>query len=244
MTKFQEIAGGFYFPEGPVVMPDGSIIITEIGARKVSRVTRSVRSRDGGGNWGPQRRGAWPKRLALCLRQWRPGFLDRARHHLSGGQSADYKIGSIKTLDLKTGAFRDLYTRFGEGLPLKSPNDLVFDRHGGFYFSEHGKMRDRDHDLGGVFYAKADGSEIVELANHMHGPNGVGLSPDHKTLYVAETWSRQLWAFPIEAPGKLGRDPKALFGHGSRHGGAPGFRFFDSLADWINRQSASRRREA
>lgn len=232
MTKFQEVAGGFYFPEGPVVMPDGSVIVTEIGARKVSRVTPAgaveTVAETGG---GPNGAAIGPNGLLYVCDNGGQDFSQVQGITFPGGQSADYEIGSIKTIDLATGAFRNMYTHFGDNLPLKSPNDLVFDRHGGFYFSDHGKMRLRDHDLGGVYYAKADGSGVIELANHMHGPNGVGLSPDHKTLYVAETWSRQLWAFPIEAPGVLGRDPKALFAHGGRFmAGAPGFRFFDSLA--------------
>ena len=90
-------------------------------------------------------------------------------------------------------------------MPLKGPNDLVFDAHGGFYFTDLGKRRPRDMDVGAVYYAKADGSFITEVAYPMVTPNGIGLSPDGNTLYVAETEAARLWAFPIEAPGMVRR---------------------------------------
>ena len=86
---------------------------------------------------------------------------------------------------------------------LKGPNDIVFDRNGGFYFTDLGKTRHRDRDQGGVYYAKADGSRIVEVAHPILTPNGIGLSPDERTLYVAETEGGRLWAFDIAAPGVI-----------------------------------------
>ena len=61
---------------------------------------------------------------------------------------------------------------------LNGPNDLVFDAHGGIYFTDLGKRRARDMDIGGVYYAKPDGSSIVEVAYPLVTPNGIGLSPD------------------------------------------------------------------
>ena len=72
-------------------------------------------------------------------------------------------------------------------LGLRGPNDIVFDEHGGFWFTDHGKVRDRDRDVTGVFYARADGSFIEEVIFPLEGPNGIGLSPDETSLYIAET---------------------------------------------------------
>ena len=230
MAKFQEIAGGFYFPEGPVAMPDGSVILTEIGGRKISRVTPSgaveTLAETGG---GPNGAALGPGGLLYVCDNGGQDFSTVQGITFPGGQSADYEIGSIMTLDLKTGAFRNLYTRFGEGMPLKSPNDLVFDRHGGFYFSEHGKMRDRDHDLGGVFYAKADGSFIEEVIFPSYNPNGIGLSPDGTKLYAAETYTCRLTQFNIVAPGKVD-DAAGPGGPGIPLYRPAGYKFFDSLA--------------
>ena len=105
---------------------------------------------------------------------------------------------------------------------MRGPNDIVFDVHGGFYFTDFGKMRPRDRDTTGLFYAKADGSFIAEVVHPMDAPNGIGLSPDGKIVYAAETFSTRLWAFPVEAPGRLGP---------ARHLYRPaGFTWFDSLA--------------
>ena len=90
---------------------------------------------------------------------------------------------------------------------LLGPNDIVFDGLGGFYFTDLGKARARDRDWGGVYYALADGSRITEVAHPILTPNGIGLSPDGKTLYVAETETARLWAFDVEAPGVLAKAP-------------------------------------
>ena len=58
-------------------------------------------------------------------------------------------------------------------------------------------------DRGGVYYAKADGSSIKEVVFPFTSPNGIALSPDESTLYVAETIGGRLWAYPVTAPGVL-----------------------------------------
>lgn len=63
--------------------------------------------------------------------------------------------GRIERVDLQTGAVEVLYSHAGE-IALKGPNDIVFDSHGGFWFTDLGKVRVNDQDRGRVFYAKAD----------------------------------------------------------------------------------------
>ena len=110
------------------------------------------------------------------------------------------------------------------------PNDLVFDGHGGFYFTDLGKRYARHRDHGGVYYALPDGSKIVELAFPLLSPNGCGLSPDGTMLYVADTEGARLWAFDVEAPGVL-RAPEPFRPHSGRViAGLPGNARFDSLA--------------
>ena len=74
----------------------------------------------------------------------------------------DHSGGRIERIDLETGVVECLYRAAGE-VPLKGPNDLVFDAEGGFYFSDLGKVRAREMDRGAVYYAKADGSFITEV---------------------------------------------------------------------------------
>src|SRR5262249_3673234 len=122
---------------------------------------------------------------------------------------------------LSTGKAEILYDRVGDKA-LGAPNDLVFDDHGGFWFTDHRGQS--------VIYAKSDGSHIEQVIFPVQGPNGIGLSPDGKTLFVAETFTCLLWAFDIAAPGRIKPRP-SFFGHGGEFVyRPPGFKLFDSLA--------------
>jgi gluconolactonase len=79
------------------------------------------------------------------------------------------------------------------GSAYSAPNDLVFDQHGGFYFSDLGYTKGDITAVTAVYYALADGSAIrqVSLAD---SPNGVGLSPDGMTLYWNKTPRRADYA--------------------------------------------------
>ncbi len=105
------------------------------------------------------------------------------------------------------GKFETVYDAC-DGRKLCGPNDIVFDRSGGFWFTDHGKTRPRERDRTGVFYARADGSRITEAIFPLEGPNGIGLSRDEDELYVAETVPGRLWAYPDHGTGagKLASD--------------------------------------
>src|SRR5690349_24361764 len=75
---------------------------------------------------------------------------------------------------------------------LRGPNDLVFDKHGGLWFSELGKRRAREMDVGGMYYLKPCMNEIVEVVHGVLPANGIGLSPDENTVYIAETPTARL----------------------------------------------------
>ena len=230
MTDFDTLAIGLRFPEGPVAMPDGSVLLVEIARGTVSRVTPGgavevVAELGGGPNGlalGPD--GA----LYICNNGgfvWsdEPGLLRPI------ATPADYTGGRIERLDLATGKSRVLYTECG-GHRLNGPNDVVFDRAGGFYFTDLGKSRSRDRDHGGVYYARCDGAAIIEVVHPILTPNGIGLSPDEKTLYVASTEAAQLWAFDIEAPGRVRKHPFPSPNGGRMLFNQAGFQRYDSLA--------------
>lgn len=236
MTDDRVMAEGLRFPEGPVVMEDGAVALVEIEAGVISRIapdgTRSILAEPGGGPNGLARGPGG--QLFLCNNggfTWHdaPGCLRPS------GQAPDYKGGRIETVDPRDGTVRRLYEGCGEHR-LRGPNDIVFDNPGrfpvpGFWFSDLGKVRARDRDHGAVYWAAADGSAIVEAALPIAGgANGIGLSPDGRTLYVAETESGRLWSWEITGPGELRKDPWP-----SPHGGRmlcdlPGFTRLDSLA--------------
>jgi gluconolactonase len=145
------------------------------------------------------------------------------------GKADAYGNAGIQRVDLPSGKVEMLYTHC-DGVPLMGPNDIVFDGKGGFYFTDHGKSYDRLMDRGAVFYAAEDGSAISEVVFPMITPNGVGLSPDGDTLYASETETGRLWAWPIEAPGRLAKEPWPSPNGGRFVGGPTGYQRFDSLA--------------
>ena len=230
MTVFREITSGLRFPEGPIAMPDGSIILVEIERGTLTRVaadgTQTIIARLGG---GPNGAAMGPNgKVYVCNN----GGFEWSTHEgllFPGHQPHDYKGGSIQVVDPETGKFETLYTKAGD-VALRGPNDIVFDKHGGFYFTDHGKSRDRERDRTGVFYAKADGSSCKEIIFPLEGPNGIGLSPDHKRLYVAETFTGRVWAFDIAAPGVIAPAPGLLAHGGTLLVGLPDFNLLDSLA--------------
>ena len=122
-----------------------------------------------------------------------------------------------------------LYTEC-DGVALRGPNDIVFDRHGGFYFTDLGKVRERDMDRGAIFYALPDGTAIRQVAHPVMTPNGIGLSPDETTLYVAETETCRLWSWSILQPGVVQKQPWPSPHGGQFVKGFSSYQRFDSLA--------------
>lgn len=197
------IATGLGFPEGPVALPDGSVLVVEIEQGRLTRIFpdgQRVTAAETGG--GPNGAAVGPDGAIYVCNNGGFAWLRHDGLVRPGGQSADYRGGSIQRVDLRTGAVTTLYTECN-GHPLHGPNDLVFDRAGGFYFTANGKRREREVDRGGIYYARPDGSSIREVVFPLPFPNGIGLSPDERTLYVAETETGRLWRYGIRAPGEV-----------------------------------------
>ncbi len=225
------IAEDLRFPEGPVAMPDGSVILTEIAAGRITRVaadgTKTTVATTGG---GPNGLAIGPDGMLYCCNNGGFEYSDTNGLLAPVGIAQDYSGGRIERIDLATGAVEILYKSGDFGCVLRGPNDIVFDEAGGFWFTDHGKIdyAARVHDVVGIFYGRADGSHLEEVIFPSHNPNGIGLSPDGKTLYAAETYTCRLTKFNVIAPGKVD-------GAGGPAGpGIPlyrpaGYKFFDSL---------------
>ena len=224
------VATGLKFPEGPIAMPDGSVLVVEIARGTLSRVTVDGRvevvAETGG---GPNGAAIGPDGKCYICNNGGFDWVERRGRIYPADQAADYRGGRIERVDLDTGAVDVLYEAAGD-VPLRGPNDIVFDATGGFWFTDHGKTRPRDRDRTGVFYAKADGSHIEEAIFPLEAPNGIGLSPDEDELYVAETPTGRLWAFPLAAPGKLAGERADRPDGGRLVRGRQGYFLFDSLA--------------
>jgi len=222
MAEWTTVASGLRFPEGPVAMPDGSVVLVEIAAGRITRVapdgTAAALAEPGG---GPNGLAMGPDGMLYCCNNGGFNWVERGGFLTPHGQADDYSGGRIERIDPETGHVEVLYADGDFGCTLRGPNDIVFDRSGGFWFSDHGKTRPRERDVTGLFYAHADGSSLREVVFPLENPNGIGLSPDGRTLYAAETYTCRLQAFDVTAPGEAG-PARPLYR-------PAGTKFFDSL---------------
>lgn len=213
-------------------MADGSVLVTEIAAGRISRVqpdgTVEPAYETGGG----------PNGAAIGS--------DGALYVTNNGGCFDFHEvmgltfpgspppaswpghGSLQRVDLATGAVTTVATEC-DGAPLRAPNDIVVDADGGLWFTDHGVREVRTSDRTGFYYCNADGSGLVEVVR-LDAPNGIGLSPDGRRVYVAETHTGRLWGWNVDGPGEVSGAgmlaPKGAELVGDPGGGA----MFDSLA--------------
>ncbi len=230
--KIREIAAGLHFPEGPIALDDGSVLLVEIEGGTLTRVLpngKIQRLIELGG--GPNGAALAPDGSVIICNNGGMQFTameDGTRR--PGHEAVDYSGGRIERVNLSTNRTERLFDMVN-GERLKGPNDIVFDQHGGFYFTDLGKVRPHNLDLGGVFYAPSIEAQPQIVAYPVMTANGVALSPDGDTLYYAETEGARLWAFDIESPGCVKRDPWPSM-QGGRLLAAPGghYQRFDSMA--------------
>lgn len=225
------LATDLLFPEGPVVLPDGNIVLTEIAGGRVTHIDaggkKTVIAETGG---GPNGLALGPDGKLYCCNNGGFNYKNHGGYLTPHGIADDYSGGRIERIDLTTGKVEILYKSGDFGCVLRGPNDIVFDDQGGFWFTDHGKVDydNRVHDIVGIFYARADGSHLEEVIFPSNNPNGIGLSPDGKTLYAAETYTCRLMKFNVIAPGKVD-DAAGPGGPGIPLYRPAGYKFFDSL---------------
>jgi gluconolactonase len=231
MLEWREISRGLQFPEGPIALPDGSLLLVEMRRKTLTHVSldgalRVIAALQGGPNGaaiGPDGR---------CYVCNNGGILFDEANGLTIPNlvPADYAGGWIEAVSLDTGQSEVLY-RHCSDIPLFGPNDIVFDQHGGFYFTDSGKVRKLDRDRGAVYYATIDGRRIKRIAFPIEGANGIGLSPDDATLYVAESITGRLWAYELSGPGEIKRVNHSVpWVRGRMLFAAPHFSVLDSMA--------------
>ncbi len=182
-SRFELIRDGFEGTEGPLAMPDGSLIFTETRASRISQVavdgTVSVFLTDTNGT----------NSLA-----WTPQGL------LVGVQTAAPRLGVIYPADqVKT------YAESFDGQAFGRPNDLVADRRGGIYFTDPGVAAKPGQPAGpppSVYYYTAEAG-LRRLITDVARPNGIQLSRDEHTLYLANTAGEYVLAYTVAEDGAL-----------------------------------------
>ncbi|MDO9237273.1 MAG: SMP-30/gluconolactonase/LRE family protein [Aquabacterium sp.] len=191
-TKIELIKEGFTGTEGPVTLPDGSLIFTETQANRVIRI-----GLDGStsvfveGSNGANGLGFTPNGDLYAVQVLKPrvGII--------------FPSPKVKTL-------ADNY----EGKPFGRPNDLVVDQKGNVYFTDSGANPPAPGQAAPTtppvetakpaVYRISNKGELKRLAADIERPNGIQLSPDDKVLYVANTYGEYLLAYDIAADGSVG----------------------------------------
>lgn len=201
----ETLATGFGWAEGPAWnAADGSLVFSDIPAGRVHRwsetggVEMAFETRRPGATAGT------PGSNGLAFDS--AGRLLLAHH----GERALLRREVDSTFTVLAGGF--------EGRRFNSPNDLAVARNGALYFTDppYGlpkTFRDpgRQLDYCGVYRRAAQG-DVTLLLRHLEAPNGVGLSPDERTLYVTDVTRGRgaVWAFPLAEDGTIAGDPASV----------------------------------
>ena len=175
MTQFREIATGLRFPEGPIAMPDGSIVLVEIEGQTLKRVEpdgqQTIVARLGG---GPNGAAIGPDGKCYVCNNGRFKWLREEGRMRPVLQADDYSGGRIERVDLQTGAVEVLYRGVGatQSRARTTSFSTVPAASGSPIWARCARATS---DRGAVYYAKADGSLIREVIQPMTQPNGIGL---------------------------------------------------------------------
>ena len=184
-TPIELIKEGFDGTEGPLGLPDGNLIFTESKANRIVQITpdgkvSSYLENSNGSN----------------------GLALGANGKLFSVQQVKPRVGIIYPV----GKEKILAENF-EGQEFQRLNDLVLDKKGGIYFTDIGTRKTPENpnppaSTPGLYYLTPTGT-LKRLANDIERPNGVQLSRDEKTLYVANTAGEYLLAYDIATDGSI-----------------------------------------
>lgn len=236
-TDFTMITDQLAYPEGPVYLSDGNVLVVDIKNETLDKISpkgdvTTIAKVSGGPNGlaiGPD------KHAYICNCggfQWMPIPIPSTKQtlHIGGDQPENYQGGKINKVDLTSGDVTTLYTHCSKvrkfdfshfqwetetlstPIQLKGPDDLVFDELGNFWFTDWGKTHNNTRDITGIYYAKADGSDITQMIFPLNAPNGIALSPKGDRLYTVETYTGNILYWELSNPGEIAANPKTLDG--------------------------------
>jgi gluconolactonase len=182
--KVEKLHSNFMFTEGPAADRDGNVYFTDIPNERIHKVDKNGQ---------------------LSVFREKSNHANGLMVNARGEIVACEMDGRIVALSPDGKDRRVLAEEFG-GKRFNAPNDLVLDRAGGLYFTDPAfrAPKPMPQDKTAVYYLSADG-KVTRLVDDLPNPNGVILSPDEKTLYVIPSGQAEMMAYPVEAPGKIGR---------------------------------------
>lgn len=220
-TRHPYIEGGL--TEGPAVAPDGSIYFSDIPFGKdKGRIIR----------FDPNTR---KTTIFTDDSSKSNGLSFDADGHLIAAEGSDYGGRRISRWNIETGKRTTVADNYA-GKKFNSPNDLALDSKGRVYFSDPRYLGHETRDLEHLAVYRVDASgKVVEITHDVAKPNGVGLSPDEKTLYVAEhdngseritdpeappakPGPMKIYAFPLGRDGRVSGVRKTLVDFGDQAG--------------------------
>lgn len=182
-AEFRKLADGFKFTEGPALGPDGRVYFNDIPNERTHAYdpetgeTTKFREPSGKAN------GLW----------W--GAAGRLISCEGGARQVTERVGD------KLIVLADSF----DGKKLNSPNDCIADGFGGIYFTDprYGKRDNLEQDSEAVYYLDRR-NKLARIADDLVRPNGIILSPDGGTLYIADQGDEKIWAYPVTGPGQVG----------------------------------------
>ena len=207
INQVDRLAAGLMFPEGPAIGSDGALYVTEIAGQRISKIsedgTVSTYADTGGGPNGAafdaqgdllvcNNGGKWPSDVPSTSEAGEPeGGPGRMQRVTAEGEV----IEELSEID---------------GIALNSPNDVCFDAHGGYYFTDPvwSGLVGGDRAGGPVCYVNSEG-EASRAVTNVAFPNGLGVRADGRVLIVCESLTGMLLSYRIEEPGILSETPKA-----------------------------------
>lgn len=180
--EVRKLHGELQFTEGPTSDGRGNLYFTDIPANRIYKVDA-----DG--------------QLSVFLE---PSNHTNGLMYNRGRLLACEMDGRLVAIDVASKETKALASQYNDKR-FNAPNDLVVDRTGGVYFTDpHFRApMPLPQEVVAVYYAAADG-QVTRLIDDLKAPNGVILSPDEKTLYVIPSLQKQMMAYPVMSPGKLG----------------------------------------
>ena len=190
-TKVQVIKAGFQGTEGPIGLPDGTLIFTETAANRITRIAADNSTSTFLENTNGANGLAFDAKGRLFAVQTTPGQAKIALIYPKGSEAV-------------------VSDNF-DGKPFGRPDDLVMSTKGAIYFTEPGPNAPpagapppSEPPLPPAVYYVAQGGKAMKVADGIERPNGIMLSRDEKTLYVNNSQGEYLLAFDVKPDGTLG----------------------------------------